>query len=101
MSPSHNLRRASSEAARRRRLADIGVPGRAMVLGVRSTGRLDGTAPLLELDLEVEDPGGGPSCHVTVVQAVPLVLSARVSPGAWLEVLVDVTTGDAVVEWSA
>ena len=95
--PPSDLHRATEAAARRRRVLATGTRRRATVIATRRTGRKIGTAPVHELDLEL-DTGD----VITVVEPVPLASSRLVVAGASLSVAVASSdVEDAAVDWWA
>ena len=92
------LRHAAAEAARRRRLTESGRRVPAVVVAVRATGRLAGSTPLVEVDLETGSAGRRE--WFTIVEAVPAVRGGRFSPGAVVELLVGACGDGAMIDWS-
>ena len=97
MTPS-DLHRATEAAARRQHVLATGSRRRATVVGVRRTGVTIGTAPVHELDLELD--GGD---VLTVVEPVPLASTRFAVAGAVVTVVVasPLLEADAVVDWWA
>jgi len=95
MSPS-DLQRATEAAARRQHVLATGARCRATVLAARRTGITIGTAPVHELDLEL-DTGQ----RITVLEPVPLTSARLAVAGASVTVVVTSRSleDSAVVDW--
>ena len=94
------LHDAWEDAARRRRLATQGRRTVATVVAVRSTGRMAGSSPLVELELEACRADGQRE-WLTILEAVPLVRSGRAAPGATVALVIgDRREDGAMIDWS-
>ena len=89
------------EQARRRRLRATGRPVRALIIAARPTGGLEGTAPLVEFELELLGEVDEPRRRLRVTEAVPLVLTGRAQIGMSVDVYIAVTGDDGLLlDWS-
>ena len=87
-------------AADTRRVATVGLPGTARIVGLTQTGMSLNDQPQIGMDLEVSVPGL-PAYRAQHKEFVPLLLLARLQPGGMIAVRVDpANPHKLVVAWN-
>jgi hypothetical protein len=86
-------------AKRRAHLEQVGIPGRATVLGLTDTGVRINDAPRVQVAFHCEVPGYAPF-QTQSAMVVPLIGLGRLTPGASVPIKVDPTNfNNLIVEW--